>query len=263
MPRRHSHDAAVAGKVVTRRRRTPVLLDQPACCFLRGSTTGHASALPAGRTIPTHCRYPSDRHPGRPSGEHDRHGTGCGARHDLHQCSAISTPADRCATIAGLPELPVWPRGPEGDFAKPAIGMACHMPFLWGPFQVGAEHDNLPSPFCQYRDAALRGEKLLDDEAERGIRTWTSPSDIARLLLMRRVTWPPPREKDLWCFRVLGAIVPDLDHVIATEQENLPTPAGPILPLRMRPALLAGAWRTGDAPHAPWSLDGRQQGPVH
>jgi hypothetical protein len=39
---------------------------------------------------------------------------------------------------------------------------------------------------------------------------------------------------------VLGAIVPDLDHVIAAEQGNLPTPASPILPLRMRSALLAG-----------------------
>jgi hypothetical protein len=33
---------------------------------------------------------------------------------------------------------------------------------------------------------------------------------------------------------------PDLDHVVAAEQENLPTPAKPILPLYMRPALLAG-----------------------
>ena len=98
----------------------------------------------------------------------------------------------------------------------------------------------LPSPFRQYRGAALRGEKLLDDEAERGIRTWTSPTEIARLLLMRRIPRPIPREHDLWRFRVLGAIIPDLDHVVAAEQENLPTPAKPILPLHMRPALLAG-----------------------
>ncbi|MCW5710696.1 TniQ family protein [Shinella sp.] len=98
----------------------------------------------------------------------------------------------------------------------------------------------LPSPFGQYRVAALRGEKLLDDEAERGIRTWTSPTEIARLLLMRRVIWPLPREHELWRYRVLGAIIPDLDHVVAAEQENLPTPAKPILPLQLRPALLAG-----------------------
>lgn len=34
----------------------------------------------------------------------------------------------------------------------------------------------LASPFRQYRTAALRGEKLLDDEVERGIGTWTSPA---------------------------------------------------------------------------------------
>lgn len=98
----------------------------------------------------------------------------------------------------------------------------------------------LPSPFRQYRDAAIRGEQLLDDEAERGIATWTSPSEIARLLLMRRIPIPVPRESELWRFRVLGAIIPDLDGIVAAEQENLPTPASPILRLHMRPALLAG-----------------------
>ncbi|CDX20751.1 conserved hypothetical protein [Mesorhizobium plurifarium] len=39
---------------------------------------------------------------------------------------------------------------------------------------------------------------------------------------------------------MLGAIVPDLDQVVAAEQENLPTPISPILRLHMRPALLAG-----------------------
>lgn len=33
---------------------------------------------------------------------------------------------------------------------------------------------------------------------------------------------------------------PDLDHVVAEQQENLPTPAKPILPLHLRLALLAG-----------------------
>ncbi|WP_292085759.1 TniQ family protein [Mesorhizobium sp.] len=98
----------------------------------------------------------------------------------------------------------------------------------------------LASPFRQYRTAALRGEKLLDDEVERGIGTWTSPAEIARLLLMRRIPRPIPRESDLWRFRVLGAIIPDLDRVVGAEQENLPTPAKPILPLHMRPALLTG-----------------------
>ena len=111
---------------------------------------------------------------------------------------------------------------------------------LCGNQPRGAGERELPSLFQRYRVAALRGQNLLDDEAERGIHTWASPSEIARLLLMRRITWPPPREKDLWRFRVLGAIIPDLDHIIAEYQEHLPTPAKPILPLHLRPALLAG-----------------------
>ena len=98
----------------------------------------------------------------------------------------------------------------------------------------------VPSPFRQYRVTALRGEMLLHDEAERGMATWTSPADIARLLLMRRIPTPTPREQELWRFRLLGAIIPELDHVVAERKENLPTPAKPILPLHLRPALLAG-----------------------
>jgi hypothetical protein len=97
-----------------------------------------------------------------------------------------------------------------------------------------------PLPFPAISRCGSSWRKLLDDEAERGIGTWTSPADIARLLLMRRVPTPVPREHDLWRFRVLGAVIPDLDHVIAERQENLPTPAKPILPLHLRPALLAG-----------------------
>jgi hypothetical protein len=96
-----------------------------------------------------------------------------------------------------------------------------------------------PSPFRDYHYAALRGERLLDDEAERGVRTWTSPAEIARPLLMRRVPKPVPRRYEPWRFRVLGAIIPDLDGV-CTERRSLPTPASPILPLHLRPALLAG-----------------------
>ncbi|WP_234835882.1 hypothetical protein [Sinorhizobium meliloti] len=39
---------------------------------------------------------------------------------------------------------------------------------------------------------------------------------------------------------MLGAIIPDLDDVVATERRSLPTPANPILPLHLQPALLAG-----------------------
>jgi len=57
---------------------------------------------------------------------------------------------------------------------------------------------------------------------------------------MRRVIWPLPREHELWRYRVLGAIIPDLDDIVAAGEVNLPTPAKPILLLQLRPALLAG-----------------------
>ncbi|SEI21141.1 hypothetical protein SAMN05216228_106511 [Rhizobium tibeticum] len=57
---------------------------------------------------------------------------------------------------------------------------------------------------------------------------------------MRCVPRDLPREYEPWRFRVLGAIIPDLDGVVATERRNLPTPAIPILSLHLRPALLGG-----------------------
>jgi hypothetical protein len=129
--------------------------------------------------------------------------------------------------------------GPAPILRSQLLGWRITCP-LCGDLLRDACGRELPSPFRQYRDAALRGERLLDDEAERGIRTWTSPADIARLLLMRRVPRPLPCEEEFSRFRVLGAIVPDLDGVVAAEQEDLPTPAKPILPLHLRPTLLAG-----------------------
>ncbi|MGX5805588.1 hypothetical protein ACWGS9_30840 [Bradyrhizobium sp. Arg314] len=79
---------------------------------------------------------------------------------------------------------------------------------------------NSPPLYQEYRDAALRGQNLLDNETERGIRTWTSATEIARLLLVGRIPILIHREHDLWRFRVLGAIIPDLHHVIGKQQEN-------------------------------------------
>jgi TniQ len=55
-----------------------------------------------------------------------------------------------------------------------------------GPLRGNDDHET-PSPFRQYWAAALHGEELIDAESERRIRSWASPADIARLLLMRRV----------------------------------------------------------------------------
>jgi hypothetical protein len=111
---------------------------------------------------------------------------------------------------------------------------------LCGQFLNEKDGREVDSPFCQYREAALRGERLLDAEGERGTRTWASPVDILRLLLMRRIPRPVPDEDEFWRFRVLGAIVPEFDDLLASQRENLAASGSPILPLHLRWALLAG-----------------------
>ncbi len=112
-------------------------------------------------------------------------------------------------------------------------------PHCGRPFQDIAQGDD-GHPFDQYHATALRGEKLLDDDAERGIQTWTSPLELARLLLMRRVPWPFPQNAKLWRYRLLGVIIPEFDDIIAGAGSFPPSPRHPIVPLQMRPALLAG-----------------------
>lgn len=94
------------------------------------------------------------------------------------------------------------------------------------------------STFGHYSATALIGERLLHDEASRKARTWASPVRIARLLLMRRVKKPRVGDYEPWRYRVLGALIPDLDDVV--DRRSLPTSSSPILPLHLRPALLAG-----------------------
>jgi TniQ len=129
-------------------------------------------------------------------------------------------------------------KDPRAILRSQLLGWRITCPSCGDPLRDNGGHE-LPSRFLRYRNAALRGERLLDDEAERGFRTWTSPTDIAQLLLMRRIP-RPLRHEELWRFRVLGAIVPGFDDMIAAEREKLSTPARPIIPLHLRPALLAG-----------------------
>jgi hypothetical protein len=89
-------------------------------------------------------------------------------------------------------------------------------------------------------EPALHGEKLVDNDAEYGLRTWASPVDTARLLLMRRLPKTITARTRPEHFRVLGAILPELDNALVERQLSLPSPASPILPLALRPALLAG-----------------------
>ncbi len=93
------------------------------------------------------------------------------------------------------------------------------------------------STFGHYSATALIGERLLHDEASRKARTWVSPARIAQLLLMRRVKNPTFGNYEPWRYRVLGALIPDLDDVV--DRQSLPMSSCPILPLHLRPALLA------------------------
>ncbi|WP_299682417.1 TniQ family protein [uncultured Roseobacter sp.] len=140
-------------------------------------------------------------------------------------------PLQRCSNCKSGPSDP----GPILRSDMQGWRITC--PHCCRPFQDIAQGDH-SHPFDQYHAAALRGEKLLDDDAERGIQTWTRPLELARLLLMRRVPCPFPRNAELWRYRVLGVVIPDLDDVIAKEGSF--SPKHPILPLHIRPALLAG-----------------------
>lgn len=94
------------------------------------------------------------------------------------------------------------------------------------------------SPFSQYFGAALLGEKLFEAEAECHIRTWALPFALARLLMMRPIPAGMNSEAQLERFCVLGAIIPELDDIVADRLISRPSTARPILPLHLRPALL-------------------------
>lgn len=111
---------------------------------------------------------------------------------------------------------------------------------LCGNLLQNADGGPRRSPFSRYHNSALIGEQLLDDEAERGMQNWMPPSEIARLLLMRRVPRPLPDRYEPSNYRVLGVIIPDLDDVLRVQNSKPPSRASTLLPLHLRPALLAG-----------------------
>lgn len=59
------------------------------------------------------------------------------------------------------------------------------------------------------------------------------------LQLMRRIPRNISQDTCLERFRVLGAVCPEFDVVVADRQIPLPSAGKPILPIRLRPALLA------------------------
>lgn len=100
------------------------------------------------------------------------------------------------------------------------------------------EGNAIASPINSYWTEALNGQRLINDEAEHGVQSWAPPMELARLLLMRR----DPRTSNAEANgnpRLLGAVLPEIDAVLANSRIVLPSPAKPILPLMLRPALLA------------------------
>lgn len=142
-------------------------------------------------------------------------------------------PVQRCARCTQTDA------GPPPVLRSELQGWRITCPHCGEPYQDKTTSDCTPA-FTSYSAAARRGETLLNDHAESGAETWFPPLEIARLLLMRRVPFPPPPGDDLWRYRLLGAIVPDLDAILATRTSFPFSPKHPILPLAIRPALLAG-----------------------
>ena len=95
------------------------------------------------------------------------------------------------------------------------------------------------SPNLLWR-AASRGEQLLHCEAHDGSRRWISPAVVARLLLVPRfVRWGPDKG-DYRRARMLGLVIPEFDRIAMEEPSNIANSGKPILPLHLRPFLLAG-----------------------
>lgn len=129
--------------------------------------------------------------------------------------------------------------GPAPIFRSELQGWRITCPHCGEPYRDKTNSDG-DRTLAPYRAAARRGETLLHNHAERGMETWLAPLEIARLLLMRRIPGPPPRDGDLWRYRLLGAIVPDFDDLLTKDTAFPFSPRHPILPLYIRPALLAG-----------------------
>ncbi|MGL5114882.1 MAG: hypothetical protein ACRC7C_06110 [Beijerinckiaceae bacterium] len=88
--------------------------------------------------------------------------------------------------------------------------------------------------------AAVVGQTFIEDEALSRKRFWVSPSMIARLLLARRIVRWRPEQGDYRRARILGLLIPEFDKIAMAEANSIATTGRPILPLYMRPCLLAG-----------------------
>jgi len=96
------------------------------------------------------------------------------------------------------------------------------------------------SPFEDLWEDALNGERLIGQVLNGATAGWASPIDIARLLLIRRCSKPFRDDLLIDHSTILGAVVQGFDEHVAEQRLPRPTIAGPILPIGLRIALLAG-----------------------
>ena len=102
---------------------------------------------------------------------------------------------------------------------------------------AGSADDTAPVASWEH---ALRGERLLDDFAERGAKTWASTIDLLKLLLIRRNAKPIDPEHWIETHKVVDLVVPGFDRLVAAMGTKVPGAARPVWPLALRRALVAG-----------------------
>ncbi len=87
-----------------------------------------------------------------------------------------------------------------------------------------------PSPLCRYWNQALNGQRLFETESEEGVQSWANPSEIARLLLMRRIPRNISQDTCLERFRVLGAVCLRIPTKPASDSEQSPATHSDFIP---------------------------------
>src|SRR6185437_2919228 len=96
----------------------------------------------------------------------------------------------------------------------------------------GARSADDPAPLASWEDA-VHGERLLDDFAERGVKTWASPIDLLKLLLIRRDFKPIDPEDWIETHKVVDLVVPGFDRLVAAMGTKVPGADRPVWPLAL------------------------------
>ncbi|SDR58171.1 hypothetical protein SAMN05519103_06030 [Rhizobiales bacterium GAS113] len=194
-----THDARLrchetpAGRAGARRRRIIVLVDCAACDVLRRHATHDVApwdsrcALFAGNRYKARSRGSKSPRPSVPM-------RAC--RHPSDDLSDLSKAAGRLVAAKSIQTCSTCAAKNKEAGAESAILRSwLQAPRVTCPIcgerlstvgEGGFPGADFGSPFGHLWNDALRGERLVDDAAERGIWTWAQPIDIVRFLLIRR-----------------------------------------------------------------------------